>query len=387
MNRRDFLKSTTTAPLLAQNRVLGANDRIRIGLIGAGGRGNLLARSLATLPGNELVAACDVYEPRRLAAAQKMGSPAQATGDYRRVLDRRDVDAVVIATPDHWHTPMTLEAVAAGKDVYVEKPVTHSLSEGEGLLAGVEKSGRVVATGTQQRSWEHYLLAKQLIHSGRLGQITFVRTYWYQNYLRTSNPTTIDPAHLDWEKWLGPAPAQPFDLARFRRWRLFWDYGGGVFTDLMTHWIDVVQWYMNSPSPKSVQASGSTHAMQGVDTPDTVTATILFPSNYTALYYGSMIGRLEGGGIVFRGTRGMMSLTRDGFEVYGEPETGSGEKLPEPDIVMRSTADGTLTNLKNWLDCIRSRKTPNADVRAGVEAARTSHLANSAMRENRVIRL
>jgi len=153
----------------------------------------------------------------------------------------------------------------------------------------------------------------------------------------------------------------------------------------MTHWIDVIQWYMNSPSPKSVLATGSTHAVRGVETPDTVTATILFPNNYTVLYYGSMIGRLEGGGIVFRGSRGMMTLTRDGLEVWGEPETGGGEKLPEPDIVVRSTGDGTLTNLKNWLDCMRSRNTPNAHVRAGVEAARTSHLANLAMRENRVI--
>ena len=153
----------------------------------------------------------------------------------------------------------------------------------------------------------------------------------------------------------------------------------------MTHWIDVIQWYMNSPLPKSVHAVGSTHALKGVETPDTVTATILFPNHYTVLYYGSMIGRLEGGGIVVRGTRGMMTLTRDGFEVYGEPETGSGEKLPPPDIVMRSTGDGTLTNLANWLDCIRSRKTPNANVRAGVEAARTSHWANVAMREHRVV--
>ncbi len=383
MNRRNFLKGATTAPLLAQSSVLGANDRIRVGLIGAGGRGNLLAGLLARVPGNQLVAACDVYEPRRLAAAEKMGSPAEAVADHRRLLDRRDIDAVVIATPDHWHTPMTLEAVAAGKDVYVEKPVTHRLEEADQLLAGVEKSGRLVATGTQQRSWDHYLLAKQLIDGGRLGQVTFVRTYWYQDYLHARPPAPVDPAHLDWDKWLGPAPRQPFDLTRFRRWRLFWDFGGGVFTDLMTHWIDVVQWYLASPSPKSVQASGSTHAVKGVQTPDTVTATILFPNNCTVLYYGSMIGRLEGGGIVFRGTKGMMSLTRDGFEVYGEPETGSGEKLPPPDMVVRSTGDGTLTNLKNWLDCIRSRQTPNASLRAGVEAARTSHLANAAMRENR----
>jgi predicted dehydrogenase len=385
MKRREFVIASTA---LSLGRVLGANDRIRIGLIGTGGRCQYLGTAVKKLPGTEMVATCDVYEPRRLEAAEKMGPGAKPVADYREVLDRKDVDAVVIGSPDHWHTPMTLDAVAAGKDVYVEKPVTHQIEEGEKLIAGVEKSGRVVATGTQQRSWDHYLLAKQIVESGRLGQITLVQCYWYQNSLRPPRPASeIDASKLDWERWLGSAPQRPFDLLRFRRWRFYWDYGGGIFTDLMTHWIDVIQWYMRSPSLATVQASGATHAVQGWECPDTVNCSILFPNNYTAIYYGTMVGSLEGGGIIFRGAEGMMKLTRDGFWVYREGQIPpEGTSLPEPSIAVKSTGDGTVTNLQNWLDCIRARKEPNANVRAGVEAARTAHLANVAMREGRIVR-
>src|SRR5205085_7170362 len=129
------------------------------------------------------------------------------------------------------------------------------LSEGEKLIGEVERSGRVVASGTQQRSWDHYLLAKQMVDAGRLGQITLAQCYWYQDYLRERRPETeIDVSKLDWKKWLGPAPDQPFDPIKFRRWRFFWDFGGGIFTDLMTHWIDVIQWFMKSPRPQTVTA-------------------------------------------------------------------------------------------------------------------------------------
>src|SRR5262245_51606966 len=189
MNRRAFLATAAAGSLLA------ASDRVRIGLIGTGSRCMTLADYLKAMPGVDIVAACAVYEPRRLAAAASLGPQAKPMLDYREVLDRNDVDAVVIATPDHWHTRMTLDAVAAGKDVYCEKPVTHTLAEGDLLLAGVESSGRVFASGTQQRSWEHYALAKQAIDSGLLGQITLAQCYWYQN--RLARPSQeIDAARL-----------------------------------------------------------------------------------------------------------------------------------------------------------------------------------------------
>ena len=319
--------------------------------------------------------------------AAKMGPQARPVRDYREVLDSKEVDAVVIATPDHWHARMVLEAVAAGKDVYCEKPVTHTIAEGGPLIAAVEKSGRVVATGTQQRSWDHFIQAKALVAGGKLGQIALAQCYWYQNYHHTRRPADaggIDAAKLDWKAWLGPAPEQPFSELRYRRWRWFWDFGGGAFTDLMTHWIDVIMWYMNSPEPLTVSAFGAVHVNFELECPDTVNAAIEFPNNYTAVYTGTMIESLEDGGIVLRGTDAMMKLTRAGFDIYAEGK-GRGTQLPEPELSVKSTGDGTRTNLQNWLDCIRSRKQPNADIRAGVEAARTSHLANQAMREGRRI--
>jgi len=360
-----------------------------MGLLGTGGRCMYLAELLQSLPGNEIVAACDIYEPHRLEAVEKTGPHTTASADYREVLDRKDIDAVVIGAPDHWHVPMTLDAVAAGKDVYCEKPITHTLEEGDKLIAGVEKSKCVVATGTQQRSWDHYLLAKELIQGNRIGQITLAEMYWYQNYLAVPREPEreIDPSRLDWKKFLGSAADQPFEAIKYRRWRFFWDFGGGIFTDLMAHWIDVVQWFMKSPSPSSVEASGATHALHNLQCPDTVNASIEFPQNYTAIYNGTMVSSLEDGGIVFRGTKGVMKLTRSGFWVYNEAnEHRNDRELPDPDMVMKSTDDGTRANLQNWLECIRSRALPNAHVRAGVEAARTSHLANLAMRQGKVIR-
>ena len=347
-----------------------------------------LAELLQSLPANEIVAASDAYEPRRVEAAQRMGPQARPVGDYREILDDRNIDAVVIGAPDHWHVPMTLDAMSAGKDVYCEKPVTHNISEGDKLIAAVEKSKRVLTTGTQQRSWDHYILAKELIQGGRLGQITLVETYWYQNYAAPSREREpIDLSKLDWKKFLGSAPDQPFEPVKFRRWRFFWDFGGGIFTDLMTHWIDVVQWYMGSPSPEAVDATGATYVLHQLQCPDTVNASLQFPERYTAVYNGTMVSSLEDGGIVFRGTAGIMNLTRSGFWLYREgDERRNSRELPEPEMVVRSTGDGTRTNLQNWLECVRSRALPNAHVRAGVEAARTSHLANLAMRRGKAIK-
>jgi len=376
MKRRDFLQAGAAA-----------NDRVRVALIGAGGRGRSVTRYASRTANVEVAAVSDVYVPRREQAAQELGAAAKPAKDYREILDRKDIDGVIIATPDHWHTPMILEAVSAGKDVYCEKPVTQRLEEGDQLIAGVENSKQIVATGTQQRSWDHYLAAKDVVASGELGQIPFVETWWYQNYLTSKDPGEVDVSQLDWEQWLGPRPKQPFDAMKFRRWRFFWDFGGGIFTDLLTHWIDVVQWFMDSPRPQRVQASGSTHATPWLESPDTVTATIVYPQNYTVLYHSSMIGHLEGGGIIFRGSKAMLKLTRDGFAVYPEGVVRAEfTNLPDPVRKMEQTGDGTKTNVENWIECIRTRKTPNADVRAGVEAARTSHLANIAMRQEKIVR-
>ena len=397
MQRRDFLRNGAITALASQ-RVLGANDRIGIALIGCGGRGRGVTAYAPKIGGVEVRGVSDVYIPRRQQAAEQFGATAKPFGDYRDVLNDKDIEAVVIGTPDHWHAPMTIEAVAAGKDVYVEKPVTHDLEEGARLVAAVEDSGQVVATGTQQRSWKHFVEAKQLIDEGVLGNITFVRCHWSQNYSRFKSnlDAKIDLNQLDWNQWLGSAPKQPFDKVKFRFWRFFWDFGGGSITDLMTHWIDVIQWFMESPKAQEVHAAGTTYTQDWLEAPDTVTATMLFPEGYMAAYEGNMTFGLLGGGIVFRGDKAMMTLSRLGYAVYEEgARPFEAVSLPEPShrfsrsedtsALERIDGNGTLDNVRNWLDCIRSRSTPNAHIRAGVEAAATSHWANKALREKKVL--
>jgi predicted dehydrogenase len=258
-SRRDFLKIPATAALASAGletmvaRMPGANDRIRVGVLGSGERGQYLMKFARRIPGVELAAVCDVYAPRRAQAVGLAGAKARDYIDHREVLDRKDIDAVLIAAPDHWHASMIADAVSAGKDVYSEKPVLHSFDEAQALLAAVGASGRVVATGTQQRSWPVFESGKRIVESGRLGRIRFIHAYWYQNaVVHVDERPDVDPAQLDWKRFLGSAPDQPFAAEKYARWRHYWDFGGGIITDLLTHWIDVVQWYMGEPAPKSV---------------------------------------------------------------------------------------------------------------------------------------
>jgi predicted dehydrogenase len=391
--RRVFLTTASgfllaARPLRAQTSatIQGANDRIRVGIIGTGGRARGLMNQLKRLTGAEIVAVCDVYEPRLLQAAEIAGSNAAKFVDYRRLLDDRGIDAVLIGSPDHWHKTMTIDAIAAGKDVYVEKPVSHSVAEGAEMVKAIESSKQIVQTGTQQRSWDHFILGKQLIDSGRLGQITFVHTYWYQHARAgTYSPVTLDK--LDWKQWLGAAPDRPFRPERFYQWRHFWDYGGGCITDLMTHWIDVVHWYMDVDAPASAVATGRNYNIKLWEAPDTVNATIEFPKNFMAAYLGTYVSRVDDGGLEFRGELGTLKIDRARLAFYRDDAAWApGTHVPEPEIYVRSRGDGSIAHLQNWLDCIRSRKTPTAPIGAGVAAARTSHVANAALRSGRPAR-
>jgi predicted dehydrogenase len=389
-NRRTFITAASGVALgtrMAAATAQGANDRIRIGVIGTGGRTRGLMNHLKKLPGNEMVSVCDVYEPRLLqAAADITDRTVTKVADYRRILDDREIDAVVIGTPDHWHKAITLDAVAAGKDVYVEKPVSHTIEEGAEMVKAIEASKQIVQTGTQQRSWDHWVQGKQIIDSGRLGQITFIQTYWYQHATAGKYPP-VSMDKLDWKRWLGSAPDQPFRPERFFQWRHFWDFGGGCLTDLMTHWIDVVHWYMDVEAPLSAAATGRNYNLKLWEAPDTVSATIEFPKNFMVAYLGTYVSRVDDGGLEFRGDRGTLKIDRTRLAFYRDDATyAPGTLTPEPEIYVRSSGDGTLTHMQNWLDCIRSRKAPNAHIRVAHQAARTSQLANAALRAGRPVR-
>ena len=390
ITRRNFLETSTTSAVLttalSYSNVLGANDRIRLGAIGTGGRCQkaLMAYSKAQ-PDTEIVDVCDVYETRILEALE-IAPNAKQSRDYRTVLDDKTIDAVLIGSPDHWHAKMTTDAVGAGKDVYVEKPVTHSLEEGAPLIKAVEDSKRVVQTGTQQRSWEHYIIGKQLVDSGKLGDIVFVRAWWFQNYAARKLPRFYDVKKVDTKAWLGNAPMQEVTALKYSTWRWFWDFGGGALTDLMSHWIDVVHWYTGNSVPVSAMTSGHNYILKDLECPDTITCILDYPKNFSVTYHGMMASNLDDGGMEIRGTKGTIKIDRSRLAFYPETPDLIG-KLGEiePEILIRSRHDGTIDHVRNFLDCVKSRKTPNANIRVAVDCANAAHIGNAALKQGRKV--
>ena len=415
--RREFLRDAagyggaiaalSSVPYRASARVVGASDQVRIGVMGAGGRAREIMKFLlpgpeedwagmpqfkiVRVPGTQIVAIADVYETNRDRAAAQAGTETKKFKDYRELLDQKDIDAVIIASPDHWHKQMLVDAVAAGKDVYVEKAVTHAVEEGPEEIQAVEKSGRMVQVGTQMRSWPHYLQAKEIVDSGALGTVRLVDAWWFLNQgqrRRMSQEQPFDLSKLDWKAWLGSAPRRPFSRLRFGTWRQFWDYGGGNLPDLLSHAIDIVQWYMDSPTPSSAIATGHTYELTEWECPDTLTCTLEYPKGFLVNYFGGHTTGMDFGSIIFYGTKATLEISRAAFALYEEAgrfwyNPQSRRWRPEPKLFVESEREGTSDNLRYWLDSIRSRKAPNGNIRVGVEAAFAAHLGNAALRSGK----
>lgn len=372
-NRRSFIiGSGLTA--LASTKAFGANETLRIGVIGAGGRMGNLLDSAALLGSCDIVAVSDVYAPHCDAVkARPNAASATAHTDYREVLEKKDIDAILIATPDHWHVRIASDAIAAGKDVYLEKPVTHTLEEGAPLIHAVRSSKQILQCGMQQRSWSHFRNAVDLIQGGALGRVVQVRTYWWQNYNVSWVPKPIDTSLLDWKAWLGSAPDQPFSLEKYNRWRWYWSFGGGAMTDLFTHWIDIVHWAMKSDQPVKAHMLGDKYIFEHWDCPDTIQAAFRYPG-FDVVYEGMMGSSIDDGGLEFRGTEATLKLNRSGLNLYRE-----GIKNDQnPVLSEHSFRDGTISHMENFFQCIKTRKEPNAPVEAGVAAARAGQLGNLA---------
>jgi len=370
-NRRSFLiASGLTA--LASTRALGANDSIRIGVIGAGGRMQALLDCADKVGPCQIVAVSDVYAPRRDAVKERSNGIATTHVDYREVLNK-DIDAVLIGSPDHWHVRMAVDALAAGKDVYLEKPVTHTIEEGAVLTQAVRSGKQILQCGMQQRSWTHFQDAVDLIQGGSLGRVTQVRTYWWQNYQRNWPRKPVDTQALDWKLWLGTAPEQAFSEEKFFRWRWFWDFGGGAMTDLFTHWIDVAHWAMRADQPREAQMLADKYIFDQWDCPDTVQAAFRYPG-FDVVYEGMMSSSIDDGGLEFRGTEATLKINRSGFSVYREGVQNN------PVLKEESFRDGTISHMENFFECVRTRKEPNAPVETGVAAARAGQIANLAYR-------
>lgn len=371
-DRRSFIiGSGLTA--LASTKAFGASNNLRVGVIGAGGRMRNLLDAADVIGSYQIVAVSDVYAPHRDAVKARSNGVATTHGDYREVLENKDIDAVIIATPDHWHVRIATDAIAAGKDVYLEKPVTHTLEEGAPLIRAVRSSKQILQCGMQQRSWSHFRNAVDLIQGGSLGRVTQVRTYWWQNYSLSWVPKPVDESLLDWKQWLGSAPDQPFSLEKYSHWRWYWNFGGGAMTDLFAHWIDVVHWAMKSDAPVMAQVLANKYIFEQWDCPDTLQAGFRYP-NFDVVYEGMMSSSVDDGGLEFRGTDATLKLTRSGFSVYRE-----GVKSDQnPVLAEHSFRDGTISHMGNFFECVKSRREPNAPVETGVAAARAGHIGNLA---------
>lgn len=370
VSRRGFFAVSAASA----SRVLGANDRVRLGIIGTGGRGQHLIRMAKAAGGCEFVAVCDAWDARRAQASDLIGTPVEQIADYRRVLDRKDIDGVIVATLDHHHAHMTAEACRAGRDVFVEKPMTSRPLQGHEVVKAVRETKRIVQVGVQQRSLTNFIEAKQrFFDTGLIGQVNMVRTIWNANsgYL-TPVPPGMErkPEGLDWDAVLGWLPRIPWDPKRYFNRFAYWDFAtGGQTGGLFVHMVDVVHWYLGLKAPLSAAAIGGIYRYDdGRDTPDNINFILDYPQKLNVSFEATitdMIGK-ESADIVFMGSGGRLNIFRYGYRFLpaggGEPVTSGGS--PEP------------AHMANWLSCIRSRKEPNANVVDGHYAAMACHIGN-----------
>lgn len=401
INRRDFMKraAVTSAGLsLAMSgagarNVLGANDRIRLGLIGCGRQGRDNMGNFIN-KGVEVAAVCDVYEPNLKKGLQEARGNGKALKDFRQVLDDKDIDVVIVATPDHWHPLCTVMACQAGKDVYVEKPICVAVEEGKKMVEAARKYKRVVQVGLWQRSNVHFQKAVELVQDGLIGKVTYVRTWNYSNIYPEGigNPPDSDPPEgLDWDMWLGPAPKVPFNSNRFGvgdRWstfRYFYDYANGWPGDWMVHLMDIVQWAMKVDGPHTVTALGRKFYLKdNSDTPDTLQITLEYPE-FVATYENRLCNTYglekHDYGIEFYGTDGTMFLDREGFEVFPETTERMGSIAGRTaEMKMHQADDGLANHVANMLECMRTRKTPQTDIEYGYHSTSACLLGNVALR-------
>ncbi len=337
-------------------------------------------------PGVQLVALCDVdqavLDARTADAEKNWGRRPDQYRDYRRLLERKDVDAVIIGTPDHWHCLIMTDACAAGKDVYVEKPAANSIGECDAMVRAQQHYGRIVQVGQQKHSAEHWKQLHEFIASGKLGHIGRVRIWANFTYVVLTNPTpdAEPPATLDYDMWLGPAPRRPYSLTRNQSWRCFWDYGGGLMTDMGPHLLDMALWHMNvTEVPRRVSAVGGNFVNPDnkAETFDTLDVLYELPDfniewSNTAIStgpYGSI------NGLEFKGENGMLVTNYDWWEVI--PQSGRMEPMK-----VMATPGEHVVHTGNFLDCVRSRRADQlaCPITHGALCAKYAHLGNIAAR-------
>jgi predicted dehydrogenase len=399
-SRRGFL-GTSAAALSAASaqRVMGANERIRLGVIGTGSRGTYVMQLFQKNADVDVAALCDVYRPNLEAAAAKGKLDPAVTGmygDYRRVLERKDIDAVLIGTPDHWHCPIVMEACQAGKDAYVEKPLSNEIEPCQRAVETARKYNRVVQVGIQQRGYEHYQRAAKMVHDGALGKVYLVMLMYSGLYGGRGDKPSDPPEGLDWEMFQGPAPRRPYKASRQRSWRSYYDYGGGLVTDWGVHLTDVAHWFMQTTAPRTAAAAAQYVRYDPSLTeemPDTVSVSwtydnfVMSLQSWTVPWLPPEIPKISTYGNVFSGTLGSIFVNRESFGVFptGRRPGSSAPTLEALNFRRPENSDeGTINLVRNFLDCVKSRQRPLLDIETGFTSTLPTLLGRLAVRDARM---
>ena len=384
MQRRTFfLGATGVLASYAQ----APSNRVNLGVIGSGSRGTFVMGVFQKDPDLRVTAICDVYEPN-LEKALSLAKGAKAYRRYQELLADKEIQAVLIATPEHWHHRMVLDALAAGKDVYVEKPLCHTPEQGVELVAAEKRTKQIIQVGMQRRSYDLYIEGRKTVASGVLGNVRMVRGWWLNNYLGGASPaqTKLDGL-LDWEQWQGPAAKHVPDPFRFRNWRQFSDYAGGIVADQGAHVYDGIHFLMNASYPVAVNASANKPHREGFDTPETVVVIAEYPEDFIGVFsinYGAMKYQLRNDQMnQLDGDRARMDIAREDFKVWQQGK----EDAP---VLQKASLNGfgkaTDEHVNNFLECVRTRKEPTAPMRLGFQAALVVQLANLSLKHGRRMR-
>jgi predicted dehydrogenase len=431
MNRREFMKHTVltgaaasvSAGIVRGAGAVPASDRVTLGVIGTGARAQQLIDAAQQVPGVEVVAICDAYTGRAARAQARTGGKAAIAKDGRDLLAQPGVDAVIVGTPDHLHKAMTMAALDAGKDVYVEKPMTYTVDEGLEIIAAVKRSNRVLQVGSQGVSSPLNATARDLVKSGKLGQITLIRASYNRNTAGGAwiypIPPDATPQTVNWDAFLGDAKKRPFDAARFFRWRCYWDYSGGIAGDLFVHLLTTIHFVMGATMPGTVLASGELYRWKDSrEVPDTLNGLLIYPEGFTvnlsstfnnesASESGFEILGTEGS-IVFRGNRltftpenvhednrwVVSSWPRDLEEAYyadpkvqaqETPSSWAPRMLPGGETWEQQGQDTDVTHLANFIAAVRSRQQPYENATVGHHAAAAAHMVNASLRQRRLV--
>ncbi len=393
MNRRSFVKTAmagTAAGVFSLN-ALGANERVRLGVLGTGNRGGQLMDMILKHPNAEIVALCDVYQPHLDKARARLDGRPDVFTDYRKLLERKDIDAVFVASPDHWHALQCVDACDAGKDVYVEKPLSVTIHEGRRMVEAARRTNRVVQVGVQRRSSLLYADLAQKVRDGLIGKVTVARTYRLSNMWPAGMGKGRDadpPADLDWDLWLGPRPHRPFrdTIAPYKfRW---WGAYSSQIANWGIHFIDSLRWILGEEAPDAVVSLGGRFAVDDDrDIPDTMETTFQLPGGCLLVfgqYEANQNNPLKRGHFELRGTNGTLYVEDGGYEIV--PEKGGQFQDPQPRMEavtqknpLDPAGDFTVAHIGNFLDCVKSRALPVADVETGHRSTTFSHLGNIAL--------